>query len=138
MDTSHGTVHLTIGGGGHPYNSPGRRLHRAGQGVVITAVTDGDPHHQRQAVLLAEPAPWSAYADERPAFGFAAFDVVPVERGGTTSITVTYYSAAPGSAEYLPHDTFVLRKRLSDEPAGQWTDDLCRPGAVRGPGRQRA
>jgi hypothetical protein len=138
MDTSQGTVHLTIGGGGHPYNSPGRRTHGPDEGVVITGVTDGDPHHQRQPVLAAEPAPWSAYRDDRPAFGFAALDVVPVERGGTTSITITYYSAAPGSPEYLPHDTFVLRKQLSDEPAGQWTDDLCRPGAVRRSGCQRA
>jgi hypothetical protein len=138
MDTSHGTVHLTIGGGGHPYNSPGRRLHGPGEGVLITGVGEGDPHRQRQPELTAEPAPWSAYADDRPAFGFAAFDVAPVERGGTTSITVTYYSAAPGSADYLPHDTFVLRKQLREEPAGQWSDDLCRPGAVRVPGRQRA
>ncbi|HWF79908.1 MAG TPA: metallophosphoesterase family protein [Streptosporangiaceae bacterium] len=138
MDTSHGTVHLTIGGGGHPYNSPSRRLHGPGEGVVITEVSDGDPHRQRQPVLAIEPALWSAYQDDRAVFGFAAFDLVPVERGGTTSITVTYYSAVPGSADYVPHDTFVLRKQLRGEPAGQWTDDLCRPGAVRRSGRHSA
>ncbi len=138
MDTSYGTVHLTIGGGGHPYNSPGRRLHEPGEGIVITGVSDGDPWHQRRAVLAVEPAPWSAYADDRPAFGFAAFDVVPVEPDRTTSITVTYYSAAPGSADYRPHDTFVVRKPLREPLAGQWTRDLCRPGAVRGTGGRRA
>jgi hypothetical protein len=138
MDTRRGTVHLTIGGGGHPYNTPGRRLHGPGEGVVITGVSDGDPHRQRQPVYATEPAPWSAYRDERAAFGFAAFDVNPAERDGTTSITITYYSAEPGSADYRPQDQFVLRKPVRCDPAAEWAGDLCRPGAVRGDGRHRS
>jgi hypothetical protein len=138
MDTRSGTVHMTIGGGGHPYNAPGQLRHGPGEGIVITSVGDGDPQHQRQAHLTVEPAPWSAYSDERPAFGFAALDVNPAERDGTTTITVTYYRADPGCADYRPHDQFVLRKPARSDPAGEWIGDLCRPAAVRGDGRHRA
>jgi Calcineurin-like phosphoesterase/Purple acid Phosphatase, N-terminal domain len=112
MDSRHGTVHLTIGGGGHPATEATRVRHGPDEGMVITAVGDGDPWHQRQPVMANEPAVWSAYQGAAGGFGFAACDVVPEEAGGTTSITVTYYSAAPGSPDYRPSDTFVLRKPL--------------------------
>jgi len=112
MDTRLGTVHLTIGGGGHPVTEASQPRHGKDEGMVITAVGDGDPWHQRAAVLATEPAAWSAYQGAPGGFGFAACDVVPAEPGGTTSITVTYYAAAPGSPDYRPADTFVLRKPL--------------------------
>ncbi len=62
--------------------------------------------------MRREPAPWSAYRDLQAPYGFASFDVVPAERGGTTSITVTHYGAAAGSATYTPRDRFVMRKPL--------------------------
>jgi hypothetical protein len=40
----------------------------------------------------------------------------PLLAGGTTSITVTHYGAAAGSATYAPLDTFVLRKPLERGP----------------------
>ncbi|HEX9034330.1 MAG TPA: metallophosphoesterase family protein [Streptosporangiaceae bacterium] len=110
MDTRYGTVHLTIGGGGHPLTSPARLRHGSSEGLVIAGAGPGDPLNQRGSVLETEPAPWSAFRDPRTPFGFAAFDVAPAESGGTTSITVTYYGAAAGSKTYLPQDTFVLRK----------------------------
>jgi hypothetical protein len=110
MDTRHGTVHLTIGGGGHPLTAPARLRHGPAEGAVIAGVKPGDPLVQRQSILETEPAPWSAYRNEQVPFGFAAFDVDPAEAGGTTSITVTYYGAAAGSRDYLPRDRFVLRK----------------------------
>lgn len=116
MDARQGTVHLTIGGGGNPYTVPGRRLHSRGEGIVISEVGVGDRWHQRKSVISTEPASWSAYLDDSGAFGFAAFDVDPAEAGGTTSITVTYYRAEPGSADYRPHDSFVLRKPSRPEP----------------------
>ncbi len=108
-DTTLGTVHVTIGGGGHPYTSASRRAHGPDEGIVIAGVRPGDPQVQRVAIHETEPAPWSAYREEGR-FGFAAFDVVPAEPGGTTSIAVTHYAAAAGSREYRPQDRMVLRK----------------------------
>jgi len=53
----------------------------------------------------------------RTPYGFASFDFVPAEHGGTTSITVTHYGAAAGSAVYSPRDQFVLRKPLRRQRA---------------------
>jgi calcineurin-like phosphoesterase family protein len=110
IDTRYGTVHMTIGGGGHPYRVPGRRLHDADEGVVVAEVQAGNPLVQRKSVLQTEPNLWSAYQDTSSAFGFASFDVAPAERSGTTSITATYWGAADGSPAYRPRDRIVLRK----------------------------
>lgn len=112
LDSTRGTVHLTIGGGGHPYTTPSRTLHGPGEGAVISEVGPGDRWQQRQPVYTTEPAPWSAYVDDSGGFGFAAFEVNPADGAGATSITVTYYRADPGSPDYRPHDRFVLRKPL--------------------------
>jgi hypothetical protein len=111
LDSTAGTVHLTIGCGGHPFTTPTRSL-EPGQGVVIAEVGAGDPMHQHRAAVTTEPASWLAYRDEGT-FGFAAFDVNPAEPGGTTSIEVTYYANEPGRTNYRPKRQFVLRK-----PAG--------------------
>jgi hypothetical protein len=112
IDTRRGTVHLTIGGGGHPYTAPGRRVHGPQEGIVIAGVEPGSPAVHRRSVLETEPAPWLAHKDSKTPFGFASFDVAPVEPGGTTSITVTYWGAAAGSPSYRPRDRVVLRKPL--------------------------
>jgi len=52
---------------------------------------------------------------ERTPYGFASFDVLPSEPGGTTSITVTHYGAAAGSSVYSQLDQFVMRKPLHDK-----------------------
>jgi hypothetical protein len=110
LDTRYGAVHLTIGNGGHPFTAPERLRHGKDEGIVITAVGSGDALHQRTPVVATEPAVWSAYQGEPGGFGFAAFDVAPAEAGGSTSITATYYAAAPGSRSYQACDSFVLRK----------------------------
>src|SRR5262245_44805346 len=128
FDTRYGTVHLTIGGGGHPYRVPARSLHGPCEGIVIAGVEPGDPLVQRRSVIETEPAAWSAYRDTKAAFGFASFDVAPVESGGTTSITITYWAASDGSSSYRPRDRVVLRKPLR---AGQRPDDLRVAASVR-------
>jgi Purple acid Phosphatase, N-terminal domain/Calcineurin-like phosphoesterase len=112
VDTRFGTVHLTIGGGGHPYQPPARRRHGQHEGIVIAGVEPGNPLVQRRSVIENEPAPWSAFREAKATFGFASFDVAPVEQGGTTSITITYWGAADGSPAYRPQDRVVLRKPL--------------------------
>ncbi len=110
IDTRYGTVHLTIGGGGHPFRVPARRLHGSREGVVVAGVEPGSPLVQRRSVLQTETNLWSAYRDQTSAFGFASFDLEPAERGGTTSITITYWGAADGSPDYRQRDRVVLRK----------------------------
>jgi hypothetical protein len=115
MDTRDGTVHMIIGGGGHSAPTPPGDFDLPHDGVLITGAGPGDPHNQRPSITTTEPAPWSAYRDLQTPYGFASFDVEPAERGGTTSITVTHYGAAAGSATYSPLDTFVLRKPLRQQ-----------------------
>jgi 3',5'-cyclic AMP phosphodiesterase CpdA len=117
MDTSNGTVHMIIGGGGHSVPATASDPDPPLEGILITGVGPGSPQRQRQSVRVTEPAPWSAYRDLATPFGFASFDVVPAEPGGTTSITVTHYGAAAGSRVYAPLDRFVMRK-LARAPCG--------------------
>jgi hypothetical protein len=121
MDTRNGTVHMIIGGGGHSVLRPASDGGDPPQGVLIVGVGPGSPQSQRRSVITAEPAPWSAYRDVATPFGFACFDVVPAEPGGTTSITGTYYGAAAGSRVYAPLDRFVLRKPVgARRPPRAW------------------
>jgi hypothetical protein len=112
MDTSVGTVHMIIGGGGHSAPTPEGAFDMPHDGVLITSVGPGSPQAQHPAITTTEPAPWSAYRDLQTPYGFASFDVVPHEPGGTTSITVTHYGAAAGSTTYTQRDQFVMRKSL--------------------------
>jgi hypothetical protein len=112
MDTSLGTVHMIIGGGGHSTPTPAADFDMPHDGVLITSVGPGSPQVQHPSVTTTEPAPWSAYRDLQTPYGFASFDFAPHEPGGSTSITVTHYGAALGSPVYSPLDTFVMRKSL--------------------------
>jgi hypothetical protein len=112
MDTSAGTVHMIIGGGGHSSATPVSAFDMPHDGVLITSVGPGSPQVQRAANTTTEPAPWSAYRDLQTPYGFASFDVAPHEPGGTTSITVTHYGADKGSSIYSQRDQFVMRKSL--------------------------
>jgi Purple acid Phosphatase, N-terminal domain/Calcineurin-like phosphoesterase len=118
MDTSLGTVHMIIGGGGHSAPTPGGAFDMPHDGVLITSVGAGSPQAQHPSITTTEPAPWSAYRDLQTPYGFASFDFVPHEPGGTTSITVTHYGAALGSPVYSPLDTFVMRKQVGGHQRG--------------------
>jgi len=110
IDTRDGFVHMIIGGGGHSAPTPLTAFDMPHDGVLIVGVGPGSPQSQHASVITTEPAPWSAYRDLATPYGFASFDVVPAEPGGTTSITVTHYGAAAGSSVYAPLDQFVMRK----------------------------
>jgi hypothetical protein len=118
MDTSLGTVHMIIGGGGHSSPTPVGAFDMPHDGVLITSVGPGSPQVQHPSITTTEPAPWSAYRDLQTPYGFASFDFVPHEPGGTTSITVTHYGAALGSPVYSPLDTFVMRKQVGGHQRG--------------------
>lgn len=112
MDTSKGTVHMIIGGGGHSSATPVSAFDMPHDGVLITSIGPGSPQAQHPSITTTEPALWSAYRDLQTPYGFASFDFVPHEAGGTTSITVTHYGADLRSADYTQRDQFVMRKPL--------------------------
>ncbi len=116
IDTRDGTVHMIIGGGGHSTPTPLRDFDMPHDGVLIVGVGAGRPQSQHPTITTTEPAPWSAYRDVETPYGFASFDFVPAERGGTTSITVTHYGATAGSSVYSPLDQFVMRKPHGRQP----------------------
>jgi 3',5'-cyclic AMP phosphodiesterase CpdA len=115
IDTTKGTVHMVIGGGGTSapsnqlfFNPPACR--------VITAVGAPDPATgKRPAIYVNEDAPWSAVRNAARSYGFAAFRVDPGSRpGGDTTITVTYYDVVGSDGALEPFETFTLRRPRRD------------------------
>ncbi|MFJ9459013.1 purple acid phosphatase family protein [Kitasatospora sp. NPDC101447] len=121
IDTTKGTVHMVIGGGGT--SAPSNQLFfDPPKARVITGVGAVDPATgKRPPVYVIEDAPWSAFRDADNPYGFAAFDVDPGERGGQTTIDVTYYSVSGPYGDLVPVDRFTL----------------TRPRGARGGGRDR-
>ena len=102
FDTSHGTVHLILGGGGTstPVNAYGIDA-RDGQrqAKVFTRPNRPAPApvpgtFSRAGADALEDATWSAMRDPDSGYGIAVFDVHPGEvRGGMTSIMMRYFHA---------------------------------------------
>lgn len=115
IDTSKGTVHMVIGGGGTSVPS-NRLFFDPPQCRVITKVGEPDPAHDRRPpVYVKENAPWSAVRNAAHAYGFAAFAVDPGSRPGSmTSITVTYYDVVGHGGQIAPFETFTLRRPRRD------------------------
>jgi hypothetical protein len=135
FDTSTGTVHLILGGGGTSAplddygvdTADGQRqakvFTKANRPIAGTAAGT----YIRPAADAVEDATWSAMRDPATGYGVAVFDLDPGEQGGETSITVTYYHAAgadpanpnTGAAgapnpNYTPFETFTLVRPRSD------------------------
>jgi 3',5'-cyclic AMP phosphodiesterase CpdA len=91
-DSTKGTVHVIIGGGGTsaPSNA---MLFPQPRCRVVTGVGAFDPKIERKApIYVLEDAPWSAFRDRENPCGFLAFDVDPGTPGGNTSIKATHYA----------------------------------------------
>jgi hypothetical protein len=115
IDTTDGTVHMVIGGGGTSapsnqlfFNPPACR--------VITSVSAPDPTTGKHAPIYThEDAPWSAIRDAANSYGFAAFTVDPGKHhGDLTRITVTYYDVLGTEGQLRAFDSFTLQRRRSD------------------------
>ncbi|MEO7744924.1 MAG: metallophosphoesterase family protein [Actinomycetota bacterium] len=115
VDTTLGTVHMVLGGGGTSVPSNGL-FFTPPQCRVITAVTPPDPTTGKRApVYVTEPAAWSAVRDAANAYGFAAFTVDPgTRRGGMTSIEVTYYDVVGLGGELRAFESFTLTRPRTD------------------------
>jgi hypothetical protein len=116
IDTTQGTVHMVIGGGGNSapsnqlfFNPPACR--------VITMVGPVDPvTGKRPPVYVKEAAPWSAVRDAANSCGFASFTVQPgTQRGGLTKMTVTYYDVTGTEGQLAAFETFTLQRPRNDK-----------------------
>jgi 3',5'-cyclic AMP phosphodiesterase CpdA len=136
FDTSEGTVHLILGGGGtnapldeygvdaadglrqaKVFTRPNRPVPASAPGVFARAGADA-----------LEDATWSAMRDPATGYGIGIFDLHPGEvRGGLTSLTLRYFHAPgadpvnPGSGQpgapnptYTEFETVTLVRRRSD------------------------
>ncbi|RZS90329.1 3',5'-cyclic AMP phosphodiesterase CpdA [Motilibacter rhizosphaerae] len=115
IDTTKGTVHMVIGGGGT--SAPSNQLFFDPPACrVIVAVGDPNPTtHKRPPVYVQEDAPWSAVRNAAHAYGFAAFEVDPGTKAeGLTRITVTYYDVTGPYGQLAPFETFTLQRPRSD------------------------
>ena len=115
IDTTKGTVHMVLGGGGTCVPS-NQLFFNPPQCRVITAVGEPDPATgKRPPVYVKEHAPWSAVRNAAHSYGFAAFSVDPgSDRGGTTTIKVTYYDVVGPDGQLAPFETFTLRRPRRD------------------------
>jgi hypothetical protein len=115
VDTTKGTVHMVLGGGGT--SAPSNQLFfNPPRCRVITAVGEPDPATgKRPPVYVTEDAPWSAVRDAAHSYGFAAFTVDPGSaRGGTTSLKVTYYDVVGPDGALRAFESFTLQRPRSD------------------------
>jgi hypothetical protein len=113
FDTSQGTVHLILGGGGT--NKPDNSYGGYGPATVVNGRTvraAGVNTYTNPKVLAVankalpdtwEPAIWSAVTDPAEAYGIASFNVDPgTTQGGKTTLTLTYYHAPAAVASGTP------------------------------------
>ena len=123
FDTSQGTIHLILGGGGTsaPVDIYGVD---ASRGVplakVITKPNRPFPGatagtFTKHGADALEDAIWSARRDTETGYGIAVFDLDPGLPGGETSITIRYYHALGAdrvpTSNYELFETMVLAKR---------------------------
>jgi hypothetical protein len=114
IDTTKGTVHMIIGGGGHSFATPFSAFDAPHDGVLIYDIdTSGVVNGigSRPSKITTESGDWSAFRDLANPYGFCSFDVDPGKPHGNTSITVKYYGTQAGSADYSQVvDTFTLQR----------------------------
>jgi 3',5'-cyclic AMP phosphodiesterase CpdA len=122
FDTSHGTVHLILGGGGTSAPLDVFGLDSADakpQAKVFTKANRPIPGavagtFVRAAADAVEDAIWSARRDTGTGYGIGVFDLDPGAPGGKTTVTVSYYHAVgadqAATSDYELFETIVLAK----------------------------
>ncbi|WP_432826905.1 purple acid phosphatase family protein [Dactylosporangium sp. CA-092794] len=113
-DTSQGTVHMVLGGGGT--SAPSNALFfEPAQCRVITGAGPVGSNGKRPPIYVRENAPWSASRDKTHPYGFAAFTVDPGSHpGDQTRMAVTYYAVTGPFGALTPVDTFTLVRPRRD------------------------
>lgn len=119
IDTTQGTVHMVIGGGGT--SAPSNQLFFHPPCCrVITGIGDRNPATGKHVpIYVKEDAPWSAVRNAAHAYGFAAFDLDPGKHpGDMTTIRVTYYDVLGSDGQIAPFEQFTLRRPRRDGAVG--------------------
>jgi hypothetical protein len=116
IDTTKGTVHMVIGGGGTSVPSNALFFDPPACRVVVSVAASPDPVTGKRApVYVHEDAPWSAVRNAAHAYGFAAFTVDPgVRPGGDTTMKVVYYDVVGTDGQLAAFETFTLRRPRRD------------------------
>jgi hypothetical protein len=120
IDTSRGTVHMIIGGGGTSAPSNGLFYDPPRCDVIMSVgpqlpTPPGGSRPKRAPNKVTEIATWAGHRDAQDAYGFASFDVDPGRPGGLTTMEVTFYRTSPSTtAPAVPVDRFVLQRPRSD------------------------
>jgi hypothetical protein len=126
FDTSVGTIHLILGGGGtsSPLDAYGvDAANGMPQAKVTTKANRPAPSavpgvFSKPAADALEDAIWSARRDTDTGYGVAVFDLDPGTEGGKTSITISYYHALgadkSATARYDLFETVVVAKNRRD------------------------
>ena len=126
FDTSRGTIHLILGGGGtsSPLDVYGVSPRDGSpQAKVITRANRPVPGPTpgvfiKHGADALEGAIWSARRDTVTGYGIAVFDLDPGAPHGKTSITMRYYHAASAdrtpTSSYELFDTLVIAKDRRD------------------------
>ncbi|WP_194895561.1 purple acid phosphatase family protein [Catenulispora pinisilvae] len=113
IDTSKGTVHMVLGGGGT--SSPSNQKFFAGSKAKVLMGVGAPVNGKKTPTYVFEDAPWIGVRDEQHPYGFAAFDVDPgTHAGGQTRIHVTYYVVSQPDGKIAPLETFTLSRMRSD------------------------
>jgi hypothetical protein len=126
FDTSLGTIHFILGGGGTsaPLDAYGANPESgAPQAKVITKANRPFPAKTpgtftKLGADAVEDAIWSARRDTDTGYGIAVFDLDPGSPGGKTSITISYYHALGAdrvaTSNYELFEKVVLAKARRD------------------------
>ncbi len=110
IDTTRGTVHMVIGGGGTSVPSNELFFNPPACRVIVGVQAPDAKSGKRAPVYVKEDAPWSAVRNAAHAYGFAAFTVDPGQPGGMTSIQVVYYDVVGMDGQLAPFETFTLQR----------------------------
>lgn len=108
IDTSLGTVHMVLGGGGVSGTNY-QSFFTDGTAKVLTAYSGGS------SIYVQEEAVWAGTRDASHPYGFAAFTVDPGRHpGDTTRMYVTYYNVNKPHGELSVFEQFTLYRKRSD------------------------
>jgi len=120
VDTTRGTVHMVLGGGGTSRPSNAFLFDPPAARVIVGVRPPAHEGGRRPAIYVREDArEWSAVRDAHHGHGFAAFDVEPgTQPGGPTRMFVTYYRTVDREGRQPEvFERFVLERTRSDTAA---------------------